>query len=133
MFETTRNLPIDLSRVEAFMSGPPSMETYMPRGPGLRAVVVAFGLGALYVFGLVFYRLFLSPLAKFPGSKLAAVTGWYELYYDVIKKGKYLFEIEKMHDKYGMCICSLLNLTTITEHNQCRADRKNQPARAVYS
>lgn len=105
----------------------------MLRGPGLRVAVVAFGLGALYVFSLVFYRLFLSPLAKFPGPKLAAVTGWYELYYDVIKKGKYLFEIEKMHDEYGMCICSLLNLTIITEHNRYRADRKNQPARAVYS
>lgn len=103
MFEKTRSLPMmDLSRVKAFMNSLPLMEAYLPKGPGQRATVAVIGLGALYIFGLVFYRLFLSPLAKFPGPKLAAVTGWYELYYDVIKKGKYIYEIEKMHDKYGM-------------------------------
>ncbi|KAJ9216495.1 hypothetical protein DTO166G4_2083 [Paecilomyces variotii] len=105
MFEKTRGLPMmDLSRVKAFMSSLPIMEAYLPKGPGQRAAVAVIGLGALYIFGLVFYRLFLSPLAKFPGPKLAAVTGWYELYYDVIKKGKYIYEIEKMHDKYGPII-----------------------------
>jgi len=79
------------------------VEAYLPKDTILRAAVVAFGISAFYVLGLVFYRLFLSPIAKFPGPKLAAVTSWYELYYDVIKKGKYLYEIEKMHDKYGMC------------------------------
>lgn len=50
---------------------------------------------------LVVYRLFLSPLAKFPGSKLAAATGWYEFYFDWWLNGKYVFEIERMHRKYG--------------------------------
>ena len=74
----------------------------MPKDAVSRAGVAAIGIGALYVLGLVIHRLFLSPVAKFPGPKLAAVTGWYELYYDVVHKGKYLFEIEKMHDKYGV-------------------------------
>lgn len=62
-------------------------------------IVVA---GFLYSLYLTIYRLYLSPLAKFPGSKLAAATGWYEFYYDYWQNGKYIFEIEKMHRKYGM-------------------------------
>ena len=78
------------------------MEAYLPKEVGSRVAVAVIGIGVFYVVSLVIQRLFLSPIAKFPGSKLAAVTGWYELYYDVVHKGKYLFEIEKMHDKYGM-------------------------------
>ncbi len=52
------------------------------------------------VYG-AFDRLYLSPLAKFPGPKLAALTLWYEFYYDVIKRGKYTWVIAKMHENYG--------------------------------
>ena len=79
------------------------MEAYLPKDARLRAAVAALGISAFYLLSLiVIHRLFFSPIAKFPGPKLAAVTSWYELYYDVIKKGKSPFEIEKMHDKYGM-------------------------------
>ena len=50
---------------------------------------------------LIFWRLFYSPLAGFPGPKLAAATGWYEFYFDFWKRGKYIFEIERMHEIYG--------------------------------
>jgi len=49
----------------------------------------------------VIYNLFFSPIAGFPGSKLAAATGWVEFYYDYFKQGAYIYEIEKMHQKYG--------------------------------
>lgn len=55
-----------------------------------------------YVLGLIAYRLWLSPLAKFPGPKLAALTGWYEIYFDAVLHGKYTFEIGRMHKKYGL-------------------------------
>lgn len=77
------------------------METYLPKDAVLRAAVALLGIGTFCVVGLVIHRLFFSPIARFPGPKLAAVTTWYELYYDVVHKGKYLFEIEKMHNKYG--------------------------------
>ena len=58
----------------------------------------------VYIFYLVYlslYRLYLDPIAVFPGPKLAALTLWYEFYYDVIKRGRYTFVIEEMHHKYG--------------------------------
>ncbi|KAK2809424.1 hypothetical protein FQN50_003883 [Emmonsiellopsis sp. PD_5] len=55
----------------------------------------------VYVAGGVFYRLYLSPLAKFPGPKLAAATLWYEFYYDNIRRGQYTFKIIELHKKYG--------------------------------
>ena len=60
--------------------------------------LVALGVG-LAATG--YYRIYLHPLAKFPGPKLAALSHWYEAYYDVLKKGQYIFEIERMHQKYG--------------------------------
>jgi hypothetical protein len=59
-----------------------------------------------YLVLLAVYRLYLSPLAKFPGPKLAALTQWYEIYYDVCHKGggQFTFEIKRMHEKYGTSI-----------------------------
>ncbi|GKZ75835.1 hypothetical protein AnigIFM56816_003291 [Aspergillus niger] len=54
-----------------------------------------------YWLSIAVYRLHLSPLAIFPGPKLAALTGWYEFYFDYWKEGKYIFEIERLHQVYG--------------------------------
>ncbi|KAL8804455.1 MAG: hypothetical protein Q9182_002560 [Xanthomendoza sp. 2 TL-2023] len=66
----------------------------------LQISIVTLGF-TLYLIGLAVYRLFLSPIKNIPGSKLTAVTGWYETYYDVYKGGKFIFEIEKWHQQYG--------------------------------
>ncbi|KAK5636379.1 hypothetical protein RRF57_012091 [Xylaria bambusicola] len=54
-----------------------------------------------YYFMLVIYRLYLSPLASFPGPFLAKVTHWYEFYYNVVHTGKYYERIREMHEEYG--------------------------------
>lgn len=68
-------------------------------------------LGALLLvlytaYGAI-YRLYFSPVAKFPGPKLAGLTFWYEFYYDVIKRGRYTFKIRELHKQYGKtCSCA---------------------------
>ncbi|KAI0544236.1 putative flavonoid 3-hydroxylase [Xylaria curta] len=57
----------------------------------------------LYPISLAIYRLYLHPLSYFPGPKLAALTGWYETYFDLLSNppGQFMFQISKMHDVYG--------------------------------
>jgi hypothetical protein len=59
-------------------------------------------LWTLYLLGLAIYRLYLSPLARFPGPRLAALSNWYEFYYDVILQGNFTSHIQDLHELYGM-------------------------------
>lgn len=72
--------------------------TTIPLSTVLAGVFISW---LLYIAGLVVSRLYLSPLAKFPGPKLAALTKWYEFYYEVALRGQYQFLINDMHKKYG--------------------------------
>lgn len=74
---------------------------------GVAWPILAIVTTTVYIVSGAVYRLYLSPLSKFPGPKLAALTLWYEFYYDVIKNGRYLWEIEKMHEKYGLFLLCL--------------------------
>lgn len=56
------------------------------------------------------YNLYWHPLSRFPGPKLVAIGPFYEFYYDVIKDGTYIWEIEKMHRKYGKKISNIHHL-----------------------
>ena len=58
-------------------------------------------LAIFYLAYGALYRLYFSPVAKFPGPKLAGLTFLYEFYYDVIKRGKYTFKIRELHKQYG--------------------------------
>ena len=72
-------------------------------GLSLGSTVAAAAVTAsVWLVVLAAYRLFLGPLARFPGPKLAALTGWYETYYDCWRRGSYWVEVEQMHQKYGL-------------------------------
>ena len=66
------------------------------------AIVSLLAAYTFYALLLVIYRLFLSPLASYPGPKLTAATLWYEFYFDVVQRGRFAWEIKRMHDVYGM-------------------------------
>ena len=64
-------------------------------------VVSVTAVAAVLVVYVATWRLYLSPISKFPGPRLAALTLWYEFYYDVIQGGMYIWEIERLHKIYG--------------------------------
>ncbi|KAJ5774355.1 Cytochrome monooxygenase lcsI [Penicillium paradoxum] len=53
----------------------------------------------LYVLWTVVYNLYLSPLSKFPGPKLAACTNLQNLYWTLT--GQYHYKLKELHDRYG--------------------------------
>lgn len=64
-------------------------------------IVCGVSLALACVAALIVYRLYLHPLSAFPGPTIAAVTGWYETYYDVFMRGKVLDKLEVLHRRYG--------------------------------
>ncbi|KAK5115234.1 hypothetical protein LTR62_001434 [Meristemomyces frigidus] len=52
------------------------------------------------LYGVV-QRVCLSPLARFPGPKLAALTRAYQFYFDVLLQGQMPWELARLHAKYG--------------------------------
>jgi hypothetical protein len=75
----------------------------LPGNPSTQQIVSIGLLGLLLSFiARRAYSVYLGPLSKFPGPKLAAATLWYEFYYDVILKGNYTFKIKELHRKYGI-------------------------------
>jgi hypothetical protein len=74
--------------------------------PNLRSIVAKsapyLGLGlVLYITCLYIYRLTFHPLSKYPGPKLAALSNWYEFYYDVYQQGQFTFHLQELHEIYG--------------------------------
>ncbi|KAK8024999.1 hypothetical protein PG990_002822 [Apiospora arundinis] len=71
----------------------------------LREGILSWGniatIVVVYFATLSIYRLMLHPLASFPGPKLAAITRYYEAYYDLVRTGQYTFKITELHKKYG--------------------------------
>lgn len=76
------------------------------------AAVYLMTTWGIYSLALLIYRLWLSPLSRFPGSSLARVTYWYEFYYDWFRPGQYFRRINEMHQRYGIHPCPPTSLRT---------------------
>jgi hypothetical protein len=62
-------------------------------------LIVLEAVLVVYLVAGAIYRVYSSPLAKFPGPKLAALTLWYEFYYDVWLGGQYIWKIRELHEQ----------------------------------
>lgn len=72
-----------------------------------------------YTVGLVIYRLYLSPIAKFPGPKFTAITSWCQFYHDVIRGGQFPFVIQRWHEKHGSALSlNMIDQSHLTAHDQ---------------
>ena len=64
-------------------------------GATLLAVVV------VWTAAKVVYNLFLHPLSKFPGPKLAAATSWWQTYLEIVQGKSLSLTLLDLHAKYG--------------------------------
>lgn len=61
------------------------------------------GIGGLlvYLISKAVYRVYFHPLRNIPGPRLAAITSFYEFYFNVIKRGTFIWHLEELHQTYG--------------------------------
>lgn len=105
------------------------MESLLNLRPSWRDILVAV---IIYYSTLIVYRLYFHPLARFPGPKLAAISRWYEAYYDLIQGGQYTPKIVQLHKKFGensvpFCVFLGSNLNG----SLTRPNHSHQPPRAA--
>lgn len=95
------NIRRDNSLIKDYSSLTMALGTIFPNVLSVRFLGLILIVPFVYICLLVTYRLYLSPLAKFPGPRIAAATGYYEFYHDYFCKGKYYKVIKSLHDRYG--------------------------------
>lgn len=69
----------------------------------VNSIAILGTLFLTYSAFLLIYRLYFSPLAHFPGSKLVAVTPWYETLVDITRNNFHVILLE-MHAKHGQSL-----------------------------
>ncbi|KAH8432118.1 uncharacterized protein LDX57_009764 [Aspergillus melleus] len=66
-----------------------------------KALSFALTILSFHLLGLAVYRVYFSPLAKFPGPILASLTTWYMAYYDLLYDGYFFKKVQDLHRRYG--------------------------------
>ncbi|CRK25495.1 hypothetical protein BN1708_004036 [Verticillium longisporum] len=69
--------------------------------PTLNFVTLAVAAAVAAVVLAAWRRVYRHPLSKFPGPKWAASTLWVEFYWDVVRRGIFMWKIREMHSDYG--------------------------------
>ena len=64
----------------------------------------------VYTVGRGIYNVYYHPLAKFPGPRWAAATGWWKTYVEVYKGQSIIDRLFELHKIYGrsvsLCVAS---------------------------
>ncbi|KAK4066062.1 uncharacterized protein Triagg1_8371 [Trichoderma aggressivum f. europaeum] len=84
----------------------PELRSRLESGPlpgGLILIILVLSY-TVYLIGLGIYRVYFSPLAKFPGPRLAALTSWYQAYYDIWLGGQFFKKCDELQKIYGPII-----------------------------
>ena len=82
---------------------------------GSGRLLAGFVAGAFLYLALGWlYNVTLHPLRGFPGPKLAAASHLYEFYYDVLLGGRFMWAIQRMHEKYGVYDVAFLLVTPVS-------------------
>lgn len=73
-----------------------------------------YGVGEWVVFSLLAFltwlviqaiaNLYLHPLSAFPGPPVAAITGLYKAYIDIVAQSSFVHTLEKLHRQYGAIV-----------------------------
>ena len=84
--------------------------TSLQEAPRSTILWIFVTISVIYAVLRCVYNLYFHPLRNIPGPKMAAMCSWYDFYFDVIKSGTYLWEIRKMHEKYGMKSTHTMNV-----------------------
>ena len=62
-----------------------------------KLLLVISGVSLIYLLSIFTHRLYFHRLSKFSGPWYAALTHWYQFYFDVVKRGRFPWELERMH------------------------------------
>ena len=62
-----------------------------------------FSVAVIAFTCVVGYRLYFHPLARVPGPILASLTDYYVTYYDLVRDGDMVKQLERLHHRYGQC------------------------------
>lgn len=76
-----------------------------------RLLLSSFAATAIFVLFRCLSNVYLHPLAKFPGPRLAAASGLYKAYIDVIAKTGFVRTLERAHSQYGRYPASNISYT----------------------
>lgn len=69
---------------------------------GIYSVIIAVWLSfSIWWISRGISRLYFHPLSAFPGPPIAAVTGLYKAYIDVVAQTSFVHNLERLHAIYG--------------------------------
>jgi hypothetical protein len=90
--------------------------TFLSTLLALPPIPAIFTACAIYIATTCIYRLYLHPLSRVPGPKLAALTLFYEAWYNLFAQdGRFIFHAENLHKKYGPIVRIAPNEVSISD------------------